>query len=442
VTLERLQRAWERSDDLFGHLADPAWLEQPIRLRQPFVFYLGHLPAFAWNHLGRGLLGRPAFREDFDALFERGIDPTGVDAYTPRATWPELDAVREYKDRVRAEITDALSDPGFPRAGLSVVAMVVEHELMHHETLQYMLQELDHELKSHAPQPRGRPIAEASGCASAAARDTTDGADRPGRVIEIPDGEAVLGAPPGSLPFGWDNEFEAHRVHVPRFAIDELPVTNADFRQFALDGGYAAPELWREEDWAWRQRSCVHRPHSWRADGDGLRVRGLYEDVPFDEAARWPVMVSWAEASAYARWRGARLPTEAEWQRAARGTPEGRERRWPWGDEPPAERHGSFHFRARAPLAVGSHPAGASAWGVQELVGNGWEWTATVFAPFPGFAPLPRYPGYSADFFDGAHFVLLGASWATDEALLRPSFRNWFQPHYPYVFSKFRLCRD
>ena len=146
MTLERLQRAWQRSDGLFAELADSAWLEQPIRLRQPFVFYLGHLPAFAWNHLGRGLLGRAAFREDLDVLFERGIDPTGVDAYTPQATWPELDAVREYKERVRAELTAALSDPGFPRAGQPVVVMVVEHELMHHETLQYMFQELDHAL--------------------------------------------------------------------------------------------------------------------------------------------------------------------------------------------------------------------------------------------------------------------------------------------------------
>ena len=427
MSLERLQRVWRRSDSLFGHLGDRAWLEQPIPLRQPFVFYLGHLPAFAWNHLGRGLLGRSAFHEELDLLFERGIDPTGVDAYATRAEWPALGAVVEYRDRVRASLVDALSDPGFPRAGLEVVAMVAEHELMHQETLQYMFQELDHALKRAAPEPPRRPAVEAG---------------RRSRAIEVPEGDVVLGARPGSLPFGWDNEFEAHRVRVPAFAIDELPVTHAEFREFAEAGGYADPALWREEDWAWRSRRCLQRPHAWVGDGKDLRVRGLFEDVPFAEAARWPATVSWAEASAFARWCGARLPTEAEWHRAARGTPEGPEHCWPWGDEPPAERHGSFHFRERSPLPVGSHPGGARAWGAQELVGNGWEWTATVFAPFPGFAPLRRYPGYSADFFDGAHFVLLGASWATDESLLRPSFRNWFQPHYPYVFSKFRLCRD
>jgi formylglycine-generating enzyme required for sulfatase activity len=148
--------------------------------------------------------------------------------------------------------------------------------------------------------------------------------------------------------------------------------------------------------------------------------------------------VSFAEAQAYARWRGGRLPTEAELHRAAYGSPQG-PRTHPWGEARPAGAHGNFGLRRFDPTPVGAFPAGASAWGVHETVGNGWEWTSTPFAPFPGFAPMPNYRGYSQDFFDGRHFVLIGASWATDEVFLRPSFRNWFQPHYPYVFSKFRL---
>jgi ergothioneine biosynthesis protein EgtB len=427
VSFTRLQAAWLRSDRLFSLLASEAWLEQPIALRQPFLFYLGHLPAFAWNHVGRGVLSRRGFHPDFDTLFERGIDPVDVDAYEPQAAWPEREAVLDYRDRVRAELREALSDPAFPAEGAPVVAMVVEHELMHQETLSYMLQELDHALTVRpADWP---PLPDA-------------GTPRTSRPVEVPEGEATLGALPGSLPFGWDNEFPIHRVHVPAFRIDELPVTNADLLEFVEAGGYAEPRLWREDDWAWRMRRCLNQPHGWRREGAGVRVRGLVEDVPFERAARWPAMVSWAEASAYARWRGCRLPSEAEWHRAARGTPEGGDRRWPWGDEPPAVDRGNFHFEHASPVAVDSHPAGASAWGVQELVGNGWEWTRTPFAPFPGFEPLPRYPGYSADFFDGAHFVLRGGSWATDLTLLRPSFRNWFQPHYPYVFSKFRCVRS
>jgi ergothioneine biosynthesis protein EgtB len=412
VTLESLRTAWRRSDRLFGLLGDEAWLEQPIALRQPLLFYLGHLPAFAWNHLGRGLLGRASFQPDFDALFERGIDPTGIDLYMPRTAWPERSLVLAYRDRVRAELGSVLSDPGFPGDGAALVAMVVEHELMHHETLLYMFQELDHGLKRR---PADWPALPAS-------REPA-----PARAVEVPAGEVVLGAAPGSIPFGWDNEFPPLRLEVPAFAIDDRPVTNAEMLAFVEAGGYERKEPWRDQDWAWRARRGITRPHSFRGAGECLAVRGLLEDVPFETAAHWPATVSWAEAAAYARWRGARLPTEAEWRRAAQGA------------EPSPS--ANVHFRHGSPVPVASDPAGASAVGVLDLVGNGWEWTSSPFAPFPGFAPMPRYPVYSADFFDGAHYVMLGGSWATDEALLRPSFRNWFQPHYPYVFSQFRCAR-
>jgi ergothioneine biosynthesis protein EgtB len=293
--------------------------------------------------------------------------------------------------------------------------MVVEHEAMHHETLLYMFQELDHRLKRR---PGDWPALPAPGASPP-----------PARKVDVPAGEAVLGAARGSILFGWDNEFPEVRVPVPAFAVDDRPVTNADMLEFVRDGGYREPRLWRPADWDWRTRRGVDRPHSWRPEGEGYRVRSLLEDVPFDAAAAWPVMASWAEAAAYARWRGARLLTEAEWHRAALGAAR-------------AETGANVGFRHGSPLPVGAHPSGASAWGVLELVGNGWEWTATPFAPFPGFEPMASYPGYSADFFDDGHFVLRGGSWATDAALLRPSFRNWFQPHYPYVFSKFRCARS
>jgi formylglycine-generating enzyme required for sulfatase activity len=171
-------------------------------------------------------------------------------------------------------------------------------------------------------------------------------------------------------------------------------------------------------------------------------VRTLLGDRPFEEAANWPASVMHCEAAAFARSRGARLPTEGEYHRAAFGTPEGGLREHPWGDGPPRPEHGNLGFQLWSPAPVGSHPAGASAFGVHELVGNGWEWTSTPFGPFPGFVPLEGYEGYSADFFDDQHFVMLGASWATDAALIRRSFRNWFRPHYPYVFSKFRCVWD
>jgi len=166
----------------------------------------------------------------------------------------------------------------------------------------------------------------------------------------------------------------------------------------------------------------------------------MFEPIPLPLA--WPVYVSHAEAEAYARWRGVRLPTEAEFQRAAYGTPEEDERPFPWGDAPADARHGVFDFTGWDPAPTGSHPDGRSAWGVDDLVGNGWEWTSTPFAPFPGFRAMAAYPEYSADFFDGDHFVMKGASSATARELLRPTFRNWFRARYPYVYATFRCVRD
>lgn len=144
------------------------------------------------------------------------------------------------------------------------------------------------------------------------------------------------------------------------------------------------------------------------------------------------------QATAYARWKGRRLPSEAEYHRAAFGTPQSDERAFPWGNAPPGPSRGNFGFARFDPVPIGSYPDGASAWGVNDLVGNGWEWTSTPFAPFPGFEPMASYPQYSVDFFDGAHFVMKGASPVTHERLVRRSFRNWFRPDYPYVYATFR----
>jgi ergothioneine biosynthesis protein EgtB len=432
-----LERAWARSDAFFGLLAPGALTAQPIALRQPFIFYLGHLPAFAWNQVCRGVLGWPSFEPAFDDLFARGIDPTEADGFRPPPpdAWPTEDRVEAYRDRARAAVRDACAEL-FARAQTDddvlvqearIGTVALEHELMHHETFLYMVQQLPAALKVRPP-----------GLSAFA----HDGAAAPA-AVEVPAGEVRLGADFESLPFGWDNEFGRAEVEVGAFSIDATPVRNREFLEFVDDGGYARGELWGAEDRAWRERNGITHPSMWRPEGRGWRQQTLFDDVPLEEAGDWPVYVSWAEASAFSRWRGARLPTEAEWQWAAHGSRDGALRSYPWGEDPPADRHGNFGLRHWSPMPVGRFPQGASAWGVLDMVGNGWEWTATPFGPLPGFTPYIRtYPGYSTDFFDGRHYVLRGASWATDERLIRRSFRNWFQPHYPYVFAKFRCVTD
>jgi ergothioneine biosynthesis protein EgtB len=432
---DRLVRAWQRTDQIFGTLGPGAFLARPIALRHPFIFYAGHLPAFAWNHVCAGALARPSFRPDFDAVFARGIDPDvdepdhGHDHPAVPDRWPDLDEVLRYRDRVRREVLAAVDLVPERAAGDlmarngRVFSMVVEHELMHQETLLYMVQQLAPELKVA---PDWLPAFRL-------------GSSRAPREVSVPAGRATLGAGFETVDFGWDNEFPRTAVDVPAFTIDAVPVTIGEFLVFVESGGYERPVLWRDEDWAWRIASGLAHPASWvRRDGAWL-CRTAFHLLPLGEVEGWPVSVSLAEARAFARWRGRRLPLEAEFHRAAYGQAAGGDRRAPRGDQAGDEGPASLDFRLWAPAPAGADPIGASAWGVHELVGNGWEWTDTPFSGFPGFTPyIDRYREYSADFFDGKHYVLKGGSWATAAELVRPSFRNWFQAHYPYVFTKFR----
>jgi len=297
----------------------------------------------------------------------------------------------------------------------------IEHRLMHAETLAYMLHQLPIEKKIRQRQAdvpdRDQPRAEA---------------------IQIPAGRTTLGLSRTSAEFGWDNEYDAHSVSVPAFAIDCYKVTNGQFLDFLKSGGYRDRALWTPADWEWKSSSEVSHPAFWKRVGDSWHLRTMFDEIPLPLS--WPVYVSHAEAAAYARWTDKRLPTEAEWQRAAFGTDSGDERQFPWGEDAPGPEHGYFDFDRWDPAPVDAFPAARSAFGLDGLMANGWEWTATPFGPFEGFKPYPFYEGYSANFFDGKHFVMKGGSPRTDQSMLRRSFRNWFQPHYPYVYAGFRCA--
>jgi ergothioneine biosynthesis protein EgtB len=430
----RFLSAWARSDQLFGLIRDDRLLAKPIVWRHPFIFYVGHLPAFSWNQICGSILKWQSFNPHFDELFCRGIDPdvdTGECHWHPDVPeeWPTLKQTEEYRNRVRGAILESLdavsrsSSKDVMTQGGRVFDMVLEHEYMHQETLLYMMQELPIEKKN-------RP--------SRAPRYAFHGAPVP-RSIHVPPGKAYLGARFHELDFGWDNEFAATTVDVPAFNIDSLPVTNGEFFEFVESGSYDQERFWLSADWKWKQLENKRHPNCWLKQDEEWFYRAMFDHLPLAQVMNWPVYVSLAEARAFARWRGKRLPSEAEFHRAAFAGPDARESTYPWGESAPTSRHGNFDFASWSPAPVGSHPAGASRWGVVELVGNGWELTDTPFAPFPGFAPyITSYPDYSKDFFDGKHFVVKGASWATAGELIRPSFRNWYQVHYSYVFAKFR----
>lgn len=400
------------TSQLFAIPKDDAYYERPVRLRNPIVFYEGHIPAFAVNTLIKLALRRDGIDSEFETLFARGIDPESEEAaQMPTDVWPPREAVQAYgraaDDRILRALCDAPIDDGREpqRRNAEAALTIIEHERMHQETLLYLFHELSYEQKNAiAPLRIGEHAPPA-----AVIKD----------MVRIAAGEATLGAPGND--FGWDNEIPELRVPVPEFSIDRHDVTNGDYLEFMTATGAKPPHFWIEQDGAW----------FWR---------GLFALIPLP--LDWPVYATHDEANAYAAWRGKRLPSEPEYHRAAFGTPSGEERAFPWGDALPDPSRGNFGFTHWDPVPVGSYPAGASAWGVHNLIGNGWEWTSSIFEGFPGFAAISSYPLYSTDFFDGKHYVMKGASPATSPELIRRSFRNWFRPGYPYAYATFRCAHD
>jgi iron(II)-dependent oxidoreductase len=365
---ERLAEARRQTDSLFEIVKPEALYDRPVAERHRIIFYLGHLEAFDSNLLKGGP------QAEFDKLFAFGIDPVGGGLPTDQPRdWPTIQEIQKYNRNIRANIDEMPIDE-------KLWNVAIEHRLMHAETLAYMLHQMPYETK--VPQISS----------TLAAREVQPG------MITIPAGRVTLGLSEG---FGWDNEFDAHEVEVAEFRIDRYKVTNGDYLKFVREGGY------EDESLKWLAEQGIKRPVFWKNESV---YRTMFTEIPMP--LDWPVYVSHSEASAYARWVGKSLPTEAEWQLAARDA-----------------RPGNAGFERWDPVPVTADPG---------MVGNGWEWTSTLFKPFPGFQPFPFYPGYSANFFDDQHYVMKGGSARTAPCLLRPSFRNWFQPHYQYVYSGFR----
>jgi ergothioneine biosynthesis protein EgtB len=431
--LLRLAESRSVTDDLFRTVRTEALYDRPIPERHRIAFYIGHLEAFDWNLIAGQALGLGPMHNEFDRLFAFGIDPVGGGLPQDKPSdWPRLAEIDDYKLRVRERIDNILeehlgSSASYWKYPQEVILNVAaEHRLMHAETLAYMLHQLSLDKK----------IAPRSYHPVSSTRSTLPVVSR---MLEIPAGTATLGIPRGGESFGWDNEFEEYSIDVSAFAISSHKVTNGEFFKFVREGGYDDRRFWSDSSWTWIQKQRLGHPRFWFVQKNQWFYRAMFEELPLP--LDWPVYVSHAEAAAYARFIDRSLPTEAQFHRAAFGTPEGVERAYPWGDAPPDSSRGNFDFQHWNPVAVGSYPGGRSAFGLEDTLGNGWEWTSSHFAPLPGFEAFPFYRGYSADFFDNKHYVVKGGSPRTAACMLRRSYRNWFQPHYPFVYASFR-CVD
>ncbi|MFJ4652612.1 ergothioneine biosynthesis protein EgtB [Nocardia sp. NPDC088792] len=416
-----LERARARTAGLTA-LDEAELVAQHSRIMSPLVWDLAHIGNQEELWLVRDVGGREPVRADIDQLYD-----AFKHARADRPALPLLNPqeARAYVGTVREKVWDVLERS--PLRGNDLVSdgfafgMIAQHEQQHDETMLATHQLRTGEAVLSAP---AAPVARV----------------RVGGEVVIPAGEFVMGT--DTDPWALDNERPAHPVHVPGFAIDAAPITNEQYLAFLADGGYERPELWSERGWAHRVEAGLVSPECWQQDGGGHWWRRVFGTMQQLRPHQPVVHVCWFEAEAYANWAGKRLPTEAEWEKAARFDPAtGRTRRYPWGDTDPDDSLANLGQAHLEPADIGAYPSGASPAGVHQLIGDVWEWTASGFDPYPGFHAFP-YREYSEVFYGGDYKVLRGGSFGADQVASRGTFRNWDHPIRRQIFSGFRLARD
>jgi iron(II)-dependent oxidoreductase len=418
-----------RTLELIEPLTDDDLTRQHSPLMSPIVWDLGHVANFEEQWSVRALDPRPTVG-DGDRARDRVYDPI-ANPRPARKDLPLLDRaasvayLQAVRHRTWTRLREVTFDPGDPLlADGYIYTMLAQHEAQHTETI---LQTIQLAGIRYEPDRRGEPPV---------AVLPVD----PGAWAVVPAGPFLMGTDDRSIAY--DNERPAHVVDLPRYRIDLAPVTNAQYLRFMEDGGYRRRELWTDEGWLWLRSAGVSHPAQWAREADGRWSERAFGRVLPLVADRPVIHVSWHEASAWARWAGKRLPTEAEWEKAAAWDLETRvPRRYPWGDAPPTADHANLDQRTFAPASVGAYPRGQSFFGCFGMIGNLWEWTASDFAPYPGFEAFP-YPEYSAVHFGRGHKVLRGGSWATCPIAARNTFRNWDLPERRQIFAGFRCAAD
>lgn len=432
---ETRTRTFELVDDLNGQqLIGPR-----LQIVNPLLWEIGHVAWFQEFWVLRHLGGQPPILKQGDVLYDsaRVAHDTRWDL-----PLPERDETLAYMERVLEGVID---QAGNMSGGLRdadgydqeyFLNLVLLHEQMHDEAIAYTRQTLSYPAPAFAT-VNNVPFDEQNWSSSQTAHWLTGDA-------EIPGGNFTIGSTPDQS-FVFDNEQMAHEVEVDPFAISKTTVTNGEFKKFVEDGGYRRSGLWSAEGWQWRTTASAEHPVYWRREGGDRWLRRNFDQwLALDESL--PVIhVNWYEADAYCRWTHRRLPTEAEWETAASAEPAANgpclaknRRRYPWGDESPSVERANLDWRVLGCLPVDVLPAGDSAFGCRQMIGNVWEWTASDFKPYPGFVAGP-YNEYSAPWF-GNHKVLRGGCWVTRSRLIHNSYRNFYTPDRRDVWAGFRTC--
>lgn len=416
-----LEAARARVLGMLAGLPERVLMNQHSPLMSPLIWDVAHIANYEEQWLLRAL-GAPALTDPaFDAIYDAFRHPRSI-----RSTLPLLppEAAFAYATRVRQAVREHLMDH-VPETTFEpllvdgyVFGMVAQHEQQHAETLAATLQlmtELEYRRVSVRPLPRARGVSR--------------------EPVFIPGGPVRLGT---DAPWAFDNEQPSHVREVAPFLMDAHPVTNGEYLAFVESGGYGDSRWWHPKGWDFVRAERLAHPQFWLPQDGGRWLRrrfGQVEPLPADEPVQH---VCWYEAEAYARWAGKRLPTEAEWEKAARGS-DGVLREHPWGHEAPTPARANLGGDAWGPAPVGSHPEGVSHDGVWGLLGDVWEWTSSDFQPYAGFRAYP-YREYSEVFFGDEYKVLRGGAWASAPVAVRNGFRNWDYPIRRQIFAGVRCA--
>ncbi|HEV2668106.1 MAG TPA: selenoneine synthase SenA [Blastocatellia bacterium] len=444
--ISHLQEARARLLDLVADLDDEQMIGPRLAVVNPLRWEVAHVAFFQEFWLLRHLRGfdaiRPAPNLDPDRLYDsaRVAHDTRWDLPLPSKR-ETIAYMRRILDRVIEETTKGdggLRDAeGYDEAYFLELALL--HEDMHSEAITYTRQTLAVRSPTFRRNGSAPDIPAEAGTTNATNATSARLGD-----AQIPGGGFMLGSVDDS-GFVFDNEQRAHEVVVEPFSISRTAVTQSEFAEFVNDAGYSRRELWGDEGWGWRTGAGAAHPVYWRSAGKDEWERRVFDQWVSLEPDLPVIHVNWYEAEAYCRWAKRRLLTEAEWEMAASCEPAAdgrgvalRKRKYPWGDELPTPERANLDWREGRCVPVNALPATDSAFGVRQMIGNVWEWTATDFGPYTGFAAGP-YKEYSAPWF-GDHKVLRGGCWATRSRLIRNTCRNFYKPDRRDVWAGFRTC--
>jgi 5-histidylcysteine sulfoxide synthase len=421
--LKYFENSWELEETLMKSVVRAeTFYRSPDPLRNRLIFYLGHSAVFYINKLIRVGLIKHRINSQYETLFEVGVDPetpTELDTAMQGISWPSVEAVWQYRDKVREVITELMQNisldlPIHQQHPLWALLMGIEHSRIHFETSTMLLRQLPVDCLKR---PQGWHYA------------PSNNEFPKNEMYSIPGGVVKLGKPKDDLTYGWDSEYGNRTVEVKPFLASQYLISNGEFLEFVQVDGYENSDYWDAESWKWKQFYNVKYPKFWISTADSYRYRATFDeiDLPLD----WPVEVNYYEAIAFCRWKGSeiRLLTEAEWNQALlTSTRNGLSTNY------------NLNLKFISPNPVGMFkPANFS--GLYDLRGNVWEWLGDTFNCLPGFEPHPLYEDQSTPFFEGKHQMMLGGSWATNGSMALPTYRNWFRPYF-YQHAGFRIAQD